>query len=1209
MFIAFRASCISGKCKRIHYASRQAFSPEIADAVQEFIATYEPKRDKALMALKNPDYLASRVGITHWCQLSPALQQANPSYQVRMQSGDPPPNPLSGRAGNASAAAVGEEDEDEEDENDGEYAYTVHDDDESDGEGGDEGEETFEEEYEDEDDGRVEAESSSERHARRFQALALTPEESNPVAMATLPSDGSNTLFCTACTCLFVATRGTTSTSLRPAPATKPVCFYADKPHFAHVPLPFNLLANPPPLFRLLSLPHGGFFERDVLPTAATKEQDSANVALAALAIRTQTLRSSLQRDFTPSADAVVFAPKEGSSSSGGVYGGGGFEGGGGSGVLEGSGCCGGVFEGGGSNPNLSLSVETLDQQLTDPQAQYTQKQQQQNPSPCFSWHKKFETGHGRGCPSLPGTCPRRHGTRLTLHEESRVVCGTCGQRWCNGAQYMQKYHSLVCANNGCQPIANLEQLYWQLEQPQEKQQQQQVEQYQQRQQQQQQQQQEQRPLNSRAAGLGSSTTLSATSGAYTPTEALPVRPQPQEQDRHQQEAAASAAAVTATNSSHRARAAVVSSSVPPAAAPLQQLNPAPPLPTSEDGNSLRSAGCRQPLALLAPAGAAPASFSASTPLLLPPPPRQPQPQPLAPFKLERFFAQYEFTAPHLLCCSDCEALGMGELLRLACPEMLRAWEGLQLGYTESRGWPLLLREIEKCYEDLDFTAVAVNAVPASSTDDPSSSSPPLSLTPLVAAPQECLFLAVHAMLKPGDTVVVMYPGYQSLYEVALSLGCTVLWWSPDYNPATSTSTASNKPTTGSGGKAAAGYGATYSLTTLRALIQNHLSGDDKPSKRIDAIVVNFPHNPTGFTPTTLELGSLVEICRSHDCFLFGDEMYRGLELKASRALPSVVECGYHKAVALGGVSKALSLPGLRIGWLVSTHAPTLQRCVELKDYTTICSSAPSEVLATIALRNRETLLQRNLDTTKHNLQLLRAFFARHSSKFSWAEPIAGTVCFPRLLTTSYTSGKKKGEIKGDAEVVAANTTPNGASSSNDNATSLSSPSLSSSAPSTSSSSPLSSSNTSALFSLSAVAPSPPPPSRGRGRGLTSAFGSSSDGPSARDRTVVGNEAGGEAAQAAAAAEEEEVTLLDVEAYCVSLVERHGILLLPATVYVHQPPPSSVTAASTDLSSRASPLPSSPPPLPPCFRLGFGRKNFPDVLSLWEAAILEDENQ
>jgi hypothetical protein len=35
----------------------------------------------------------------------------------------------------------------------------------------------------------------------------------------------------------------------------------------------------------------------------------------------------------------------------------------------------------------------------------------------------------------------------------------------------------------------------------------------------------------------------------------------------------------------------------------------------------------------------------------------------ISPFKLERYFAKYEFSTKYLLCCSDCESLSVGELL------------------------------------------------------------------------------------------------------------------------------------------------------------------------------------------------------------------------------------------------------------------------------------------------------------------------------------------------------------------------------------------------------------------------------------------------------------------------------------------------------------------------------------------------------------------
>jgi aspartate/methionine/tyrosine aminotransferase len=70
-----------------------------------------------------------------------------------------------------------------------------------------------------------------------------------------------------------------------------------------------------------------------------------------------------------------------------------------------------------------------------------------------------------------------------------------------------------------------------------------------------------------------------------------------------------------------------------------------------------------------------------------------------------------------------------------------------------------------------------------------------------------------------------------------------------------------------------------------------------------------------------------------------------------------------------------------------------------LKDYTTICSSAPSELLALMGLRSRETILPRNRRRVIDNQEAAAAFFARHESGLAWIPPQAGTVCFPRLVS------------------------------------------------------------------------------------------------------------------------------------------------------------------------------------------------------------------
>jgi aspartate/methionine/tyrosine aminotransferase len=97
-------------------------------------------------------------------------------------------------------------------------------------------------------------------------------------------------------------------------------------------------------------------------------------------------------------------------------------------------------------------------------------------------------------------------------------------------------------------------------------------------------------------------------------------------------------------------------------------------------------------------------------------------------------------------------------------------------------------------------------------------------------------------------------------------------------------------------------------------------------------------------------------------------------------------------------MSKTYGLPGLRIGWLATHNKRLLGRVAELKDYTTICASAPSELLAETALRHAEQLAERSRGTIDSNLALLDAFFARHARLFSWRRPKAGPIAFPRYL-------------------------------------------------------------------------------------------------------------------------------------------------------------------------------------------------------------------
>ena len=97
-------------------------------------------------------------------------------------------------------------------------------------------------------------------------------------------------------------------------------------------------------------------------------------------------------------------------------------------------------------------------------------------------------------------------------------------------------------------------------------------------------------------------------------------------------------------------------------------------------------------------------------------------------------------------------------------------------------------------------------------------------------------------------------------------------------------------------------------------------------------------------------------------------------------------------------MSKSFALAGLRIGWLATHDAGLLDAAARFKDYTTICASAPAEILSLIALRARDDVLARSRRIVDANLELLDGFFERQADRFRWVRPAGGPVGFPELL-------------------------------------------------------------------------------------------------------------------------------------------------------------------------------------------------------------------
>ena len=312
----------------------------------------------------------------------------------------------------------------------------------------------------------------------------------------------------------------------------------------------------------------------------------------------------------------------------------------------------------------------------------------------------------------------------------------------------------------------------------------------------------------------------------------------------------------------------------------------------------------------------------------------------IADFALERYFAKWEFAVDHLLCASDVQGYPMADLLDLADRQTRDLWDGLVLGYTESTGHPLLRAEIATLYEGLEADDVLV-----------------------FAGAEEAIFCLSNTLLESDDHAVVTWPGYQSLYEVARAAGADV------------------------------------TLHELReetgwAIDVDLLRRQVTPATRL--IVINAPHNPTGMLPDRITFDAIVEIAETTGVLLLVDEVYRYLELTDVDRLPAGAEAT-SRGISLGVMSKSFAMAGLRIGWLATRDRDVLERCARFKDYTTICSSAPSEILALIGLRARETVLERSRGIVADNLAIIDGFFDEWGDRFTWVRPRAGSVGFPRL--------------------------------------------------------------------------------------------------------------------------------------------------------------------------------------------------------------------
>ncbi|KAL6716548.1 hypothetical protein ACLMJK_006115 [Lecanora helva] len=224
-----------------------------------------------------------------------------------------------------------------------------------------------------------------------------------------------------------------------------------------------------------------------------------------------------------------------------------------------------------------------------------------------------------------------------------------------------------------------------------------------------------------------------------------------------------------------------------------------------------------------------------------------------------------------------------------------------------------------------------------------------------------------YGLIEKGDHVICHYPTYQQLYEIPRSLGAEVDYW-----------------------RAQEGKKWQLDIEELRSLV--------RPNTKM--IILNNPHNPTGSIISKTTLDALIDVAEEHDLIIHSDEVYRPLFHSISPGSPdfppSIISLPYAKTIAVGSLSKAYSLAGIRVGWIASRSSDIIEACAQARDYTTISVSQVDDQIAAFALSPSciHALLHRNIQLAKRNLEALEKFVESHRWACEWIKPVAGTTAF-----------------------------------------------------------------------------------------------------------------------------------------------------------------------------------------------------------------------
>ena len=261
------------------------------------------------------------------------------------------------------------------------------------------------------------------------------------------------------------------------------------------------------------------------------------------------------------------------------------------------------------------------------------------------------------------------------------------------------------------------------------------------------------------------------------------------------------------------------------------------------------------------------------------------------PFVMERVMSKFEQDVEYNISESGVKPILLSELLA-GDPDNINRLLATELNYPHVNGIPELRENITALYDGagIDNVLVTVGAIEAN-------------------------YISICTLLSPGDEIAVMLPNYMQIWGIAKNHDLELK---------------------------------TFHLREEQGWALDLDELQETVSSKTKLIAVCNPNNPTGYVLTESEMDAIVGVAERVGAWILADEVYSGTERLTDEQTPSFYG-RYDKVLAVGSMSKAYGLPGLRIGW-VAGPVDTIDDIWARHEYTTISATILTNKLAAIAI-------------------------------------------------------------------------------------------------------------------------------------------------------------------------------------------------------------------------------------------------------------------